>query len=127
MGLVVLDLDPAARAHLRRAIEAYARRCRENGVRLPAALSDLAFLATTGQERTNIDHAEDVAHDGHVTTLLTFAEVAERLRVSERTVRRLVSDGSLPAVEVASKRRVHTADLDAYAEGLRQRPGRVPA
>jgi excisionase family DNA binding protein len=37
-------------------------------------------------------------------TLLTFAEVAQRLRVSERTVYRLIHDGAgLPALRIGSQ------------------------
>ena len=36
-------------------------------------------------------------------TLLTVAEVAERLRVSRWTVYRLVESGQLPAIKLASR------------------------
>lgn len=51
--------------------------------------------------------------------LFSFHEVAERLRTSERTVRRLAAAGELPTVEVGGKRRVHHEDLIAYADALR--------
>lgn len=41
---------------------------------------------------------------GATRHLLTVVETAERLRVSERTVRRLISSGVLPAVQL--RRRV---------------------
>lgn len=43
--------------------------------------------------------------------LFTYAEVSERLRMSERSVRRLVATGELPAVELGGLRRVHHEDL----------------
>lgn len=53
--------------------------------------------------------------------LLTVAEVAEYLRVSEMTVYRLISSRSLGAVKIGRCWRVPTADLTAYVED-----GRVP-
>jgi excisionase family DNA binding protein len=51
--------------------------------------------------------------------LLTLDEVAQQLRVSSRTVRRLISSGRLPATAVnpGSRRkllRVRQEDLDAF-------------
>jgi excisionase family DNA binding protein len=46
--------------------------------------------------------------------LLTPAEVADRLRVSKRTVRRWVNDGKLQAVTLPSGHvRIEEADLEA--------------
>lgn len=51
--------------------------------------------------------ADDVA-------LLTVAEVADRLRVSERFVRKLIADRHLPAVNVGSRMvRVRRSDVVA--------------
>ena len=48
---------------------------------------------------------------------LTPKEVAEKLRIHERTVRRLLSEGSLPGVRVGSKTwRVSAAALKAHIE-----------
>jgi excisionase family DNA binding protein len=46
--------------------------------------------------------------------LLTIADVAERLRLSERSVRRLIARGDLPARRIGSTRqiRVAVADVD---------------
>jgi excisionase family DNA binding protein len=49
------------------------------------------------------------------TTLLTVAEAAARLRVSERTVRRAVTDGRLPHVRVGNRTRIAEDDLAAWA------------
>jgi excisionase family DNA binding protein len=46
--------------------------------------------------------------------LVTPAEAAEALDVSERTLRRLVAEGQLPAVRVRGRLRVRPADLDRY-------------
>ncbi len=49
-----------------------------------------------------------------MTTLLTLAEVATRLRVSRRTVQRLVASGQLRVVKVASKSLVTDAEVEAF-------------
>lgn len=49
-------------------------------------------------------------------TLLTAAEVADRLRVSTMTVYRLIRGGELPAVRVGRNYRVRTGDLERYLE-----------
>lgn len=47
---------------------------------------------------------------------LTVRQVAERLKVNERTVYRLAQVGELPAFKVAGTWRVLGADLDAWIE-----------
>lgn len=47
-------------------------------------------------------------------SLLTAAEVADRLRVSTMTVYRLIRGGELPAVRVGRNYRVAEDALDAY-------------
>ena len=46
--------------------------------------------------------------------LLTLEEVAEILRVSVQTVRRLINDGELKAIKVRGQLRVKQTDLDDY-------------
>lgn len=48
--------------------------------------------------------------------LLTVAEAARRLRVSEETIRRRVDDGTLAAVRLGSVRRVFASELDRLLE-----------
>lgn len=49
---------------------------------------------------------------------LTPREVAEKLRIHERTVRRLLSSGKLPGVRIGEKTwRISAAALRAYIEG----------
>ena len=52
--------------------------------------------------------------------LLTVAEVAERLAVSTRTVRRLIDSGELVTHRVGRAVRISEADLAAYAREARQ-------
>jgi excisionase family DNA binding protein len=58
--------------------------------------------------------------EGPVTgTLLTVAEVAAVLRVSNMTVYRLIKAGDLPAIRVGKSFRIQQHDLTAYlADGL---------
>lgn len=46
--------------------------------------------------------------------LLTVAEVADVLRVSNMTVYRLIKGGELPAIRVGKNYRIRQHDLDAY-------------
>lgn len=50
--------------------------------------------------------------------LLTLAAAGHALSVSERTIRRLISDGRLPAVRVGRAVRVRAVDVTAYADSL---------
>lgn len=43
------------------------------------------------------------------------AEVATRMQVTERTVRRWIADGTLPAVKIGGRVRIARADVDAMA------------
>jgi excisionase family DNA binding protein len=49
--------------------------------------------------------------------LLTVAEVADMLRVSNMTVYRLIKAGDLGAIRVGKNYRIRQADLDRYLEG----------
>lgn len=61
-----------------------------------------------------------------MTTLLTAAEVAERLRVSTMTVYRLIRSGELPAVRVGRNYRVRAEELDRYLEQQVVDPATMP-
>jgi len=49
--------------------------------------------------------------------LLTAAEIAERLNISLRSVRRMLADGSLPFVRIGHLVRVRPEALEALIEG----------
>ena len=52
---------------------------------------------------------------------LTVAEVAERLRVTERFIRRLIASGELEAVKIGSRViRIRSADVDALLSPVRR-------
>ena len=46
--------------------------------------------------------------------LLTYAQAAERLAVSERKLRSMVANGYLPVVKIGVERRFDPRDLDQY-------------
>jgi excisionase family DNA binding protein len=46
--------------------------------------------------------------------LLTVAEVAGTMRVSNMTVYRLIKNGDLPAIRVGKNYRIRESDVDAY-------------
>jgi excisionase family DNA binding protein len=49
---------------------------------------------------------------------LTSEEVARKLRIHERTVRRLLADGKLPGQRIGAKKwRISAGALKAYMEG----------
>ena len=54
--------------------------------------------------------------------LLKIDQVAERLAISERSVRTLVQLGHLPKVSFLSALRFHPADVDAFIESRRSKP-----
>jgi excisionase family DNA binding protein len=56
--------------------------------------------------------------DPGVSELYTIDEVAERLRVSRRTVQRLVADGRIRPVYVGRKPLVTARELEAYVASL---------
>ena len=53
-------------------------------------------------------------------TLLTVREVAERLRASERTVRRAIAAAELAVHRIGRSVRISEADLGAYLAARRQ-------
>lgn len=48
--------------------------------------------------------------------LLTVAEVADHMRVSNMTVYRLIKAGTLPAIRVGKNYRIRSRDLVAYLD-----------
>jgi len=51
-----------------------------------------------------------------VDQLLSYKDVADRLKVSDRTVWQLVRDGELPAVKFGRSVRIDPVDLRAFIE-----------
>ena len=49
--------------------------------------------------------------------LLTLKQVAVVLGLSERSVRRIIQAGDLPAIRIGGSPRIRSADLRAYMDG----------
>ncbi len=84
--------------------------------------------ARNGQAGTSVDGLADfVDHWRMAPLLLTKAEAAELLRLSERTLQRLISAGELPAVHVGGAARIRREDLEGYVASLGCQPlaGRI--
>ena len=58
----------------------------------------------------------DRGTEGLPGRLMTVAEVADLLRVSNMTVYRLIKGGQMGAIRVGKNYRIPQADLDAYLE-----------
>jgi len=56
---------------------------------------------------------------GESSLLLTYEDVANELKVSTRTVARLVGDGKIPSVTVGARsRRIRRAALEEYISSI---------
>ncbi len=55
---------------------------------------------------------------------LRVREIVDLLGTSERTIRRWLTDGTLPSVKIGGTRLVARADLDRLLDGVRQGVGR---
>jgi excisionase family DNA binding protein len=123
-AVVAVELDASSRRHLARAVESHRRWCRETGHAFPAQLEEFArFLARNGQERTNLPADSTTVDTPPMAPIaLTYREAGALLSVGERTIRRLVDKGELPAITVGGPRtrRIRREDLVAYADSLRQ-------
>jgi excisionase family DNA binding protein len=58
--------------------------------------------------------------------VLTIAEAAERLKVSTKTIERLLRSGELPAGKIGRQWRISSAILDQLVRGELQRPKPAP-
>lgn len=117
--LILLGDD--LRRHLAAAVAEHVRRLRRDGLAVPAELTRLtaAISASGGPERPTLDDASSrVDSAGMQPLTVDYRDAAEVLGVSERSVRRAVRAGDLPAVRVAGSVRIRTADLTGYVEGL---------
>jgi excisionase family DNA binding protein len=84
---------------------------------------DRARIETLAGELTHVARfadrsgqpVDDRGHDGH-GLLMNYTTAAQRLDVSERTIRRLVNSGRLPVVCIGGARRIRVTDLEAFVE-----------
>ena len=117
-------------AHLAIALSAHVKSAGRSGlvVRVEVlTLRDLAQnLATARQDATPLavpsEPGEADVMAPRDALLLTKRDAAAALRVSTRTVERLIAAGTLRAVTVGSSPRIRRADLEAYVESLTPAP-----
>lgn len=125
-----MNLVPTDRAvawHLWQAIDAWRPKARSAGLALPEEVEAFGLscrlAARSGTE--GHDGAEQAGMwsppEEMPQLLFTYDETAAVLRLSERQVRHLVSQGELPVVAVGRSRRIHVDDVTAFAAGLRER------
>lgn len=76
------------------------------------------LVVNDGLRRPEVVSCNGSADDQVVTLALAYEHVARSLNVSTRTVRRMVSSGELPTVEVGGMPRVRMRDLVAFVENL---------
>lgn len=57
-------------------------------------------------------------------TLYTTEEVAEKLKITPRTVREYIQRGELEAIDMGQGYRIYKRDLDAFLEKRRRRKER---
>lgn len=121
--MLLADLEGAG--HLVLALEMYARLCRDAGRPVPAGMEamarDLRFQVTGGQGGSFVDALESAvdAVSMDLTLLLSYPDAGARIGVSDSTIKRLVKAGELRSVKVGSAPRIHIADLEEYADRLR--------
>jgi excisionase family DNA binding protein len=122
--------DPAVNASceddLTRLIQTIAQAAREaftvfNDALDACAAKDLPLLDRSKLERAQEGHAgKERASPEPAEQFLSVAEVAKRLGVSEKTVRRKIASDDLPAHRVGRLIRVSERDLTAYVMGARR-------
>jgi excisionase family DNA binding protein len=110
--------------HLALALTRYARHLRQDRLSVPPAIDELAALvlrcARARPTTTRVDDEEPRTQGGAVARqlLVTKAEAAESLRVSVRTVERLIASGQLPLLHVEGASRLRLSDVEAYVDSL---------
>jgi excisionase family DNA binding protein len=80
----------------------------------------LVRCVRTRPTTTGVDDEGPTAQGGAVARqlLVTKAEAAESLRVSVRTVERLIAGGQLPLLHIERASRLRLADVEAYVDSL---------
>lgn len=120
----LFDFTDLEAAQILRALTHYEAALKVNGTRLAPGLMQLKLhlTARSSQEtRTQDVGAFDDDNELMLPILIETRTAAEALSLSQRAVSRLIANGSLPSVKVGGARRVHRADLVAFAEGLRRK------
>jgi excisionase family DNA binding protein len=107
--------DGVTLAYVARLLDEHRRRSRRNGWLLPSELEAAWAIANHRQEPPEFASGaprQDVL-------AMTYAQAADRLGVSQRTVERLTATGALPTIAIRGCKRVAVADLVEYVDGQR--------
>lgn len=116
---MLLLLGPHDRLWLRVAADAIRTTARRDGLAPPHWVDDLESAASAGRSGTNQAPADELGESAHVPLVYRPDEVAEVLRVSPRTVSRLIAAGELRAFSVFKDRRIAREDLVEFVERRR--------
>lgn len=116
--IAAVDLSPTAAARLAAALNAERRRVLQMGGGWPVELDQLAAIAVrpvrSGQLPVTSGQSSPRSCDCAEDDLVSLRGTAQLLGVSERTLRRLRADGSIPTVEVAGRRGTRRSAISAY-------------
>lgn len=110
--------------HVSQAVIAWGAYCRARGATAPPELEAVARLAAALGGMEGPPLAEVAAFLNSLVVeqqplLLTYAQAARVLGLSERSVRMLASRGDLPVARIGRAARLHRADVERFADGLR--------
>jgi excisionase family DNA binding protein len=129
---VIVVVDGPLRQHVVAALSGHLEALQRNGITPPLELRDLVNAlhgvsgGQGGSRNAKVDDPVDVGLMQQQLAL-SYRTAADRLGVSESTIKRLVRDGRLPVVDILGSRRIRSADLDAYLKSLRTANRRVVA
>ena len=116
---MILLLGDRDRVWLRVAADAIRATARRDGLRPPKWVDDLEVAATAGPTGTNPPVGSEGGDSQVVPLVYRPEEAAEVLRVSPRTVNRLIAAGELRAFKVFNDRRIARDDLLAFMDRSR--------
>lgn len=116
---MILLLGDHDRVWLRVAADAIRSTARRNGLSPPPWVDDLEAAALARPSGTNGAAGQDIGESGAVPLVYRPDEAAEVLRVSPRTVNKLIAAGELRAFKVINDRRIAREDLLEFVERRR--------
>ncbi len=64
-----------------------------------------------------------MVNEGHINPILTLVEVSEYLRISEKTVLRMLADGEIPGFKISNQWRFYSEDIEAWLQVKRKASG----
>ena len=119
MTLLVL-LDHETAGHVVIALREHRARLRELGYAIPQQVDDLeqhvAALLSAPVASNGDTLPDGLREAASVDRMVTIAQAARRLGLSERTVERRVRSGEIPSVKIGGSRRIAQAELRRLQE-----------